>query len=157
MESEMSLIGFMAFAVLLAIFSLVEWRRLRALPAQDAEWRRELKATPLRDRRRIAQAVRRGERLDNPRDAWLAVGMAEQQRRLHRSLRGIPMVRLAVGATLAILGALAGAIGVALLGAFILLLGLVEKTGGSRRLKLVDRAEQLNREQAKLQANQPGH
>jgi hypothetical protein len=112
------------FGILFVFFFVLEWRVLRALLRQDPEWRREMKATPRPDRRRIARAVRDGRPLDDPREARLAAGMAEQRLALSRSIgRRTRWLRVALGVGLVLLGALAGSITVILLGALFVVLG----------------------------------
>jgi hypothetical protein len=105
-------LSLIVFAVLFVFFFAFEWRLLRTLLTQDPEWKREIRGTPWRDRRRIARAVRDGRRLDNPRDARLAVGMAEQRLLLNRSTgRLTRWLMVALGIGLILLGRSPGAHG----------------------------------------------
>jgi Flp pilus assembly protein TadB len=151
--NSVALIGLIAILVGISAF---EWRRMRSHPAQIPEWRREMKQTPWRDRRRIARAVRRGERLDDPREARLAAGMAEQQQKVNRSMRLLPKANLIFGVALVLIGLLATALRVALLGALIIALALIERTRRDRQRRRLEHAEWANREQAGLEAGQPG-
>jgi len=152
----MSATTLIVFAALFALFFPLEWRRQRSQAARNPEWEKAMRATPRRDRQRISRAVRRGQRLDNPREAQLAVGMAEQQQLVNRSLRGLPKVNLAFGTALAALGLLAGVATVAILGLVFVAVGLAETNREGRRRKRLDQAEQANREQAALETNRQG-
>ena len=143
------------FAVLFVVFFALQWWRLRNQAAQSPEWREEMKATPWRDRRRIASAVRDGRRLDNPREARLAVGMAEEQRQVNRWISGFPGFRLIVGTGLLLLGLLAGELTVAALGGVFLLIGLAGRAYDNRLDLRLRRAEELNREQAGIEVGRP--
>jgi hypothetical protein len=153
----MNTTGLIVFPVLFVAFFIFEWMRLRSRSERDVEWEREMRATPWRDRRRIAQSVRRGERLSNPREARLAVGMAEDQEQMTTSLRSLPKVKLALGGALALLGLVGGAWTVVGLGVFILLLGAGQQAYDARLRRRIEQAERANREQASLEAQPPGH
>jgi hypothetical protein len=51
------------------------------------DWTRKWKSVPAEQRRRIARAVARGEAVADPRDAPLAVELAERRQRLLQSRR----------------------------------------------------------------------
>jgi hypothetical protein len=146
------------FPILFALFFVLEWRRMRARSRRNPELEEEMKATRWRDRRRIAAAVRRGQRLDNPRDARLAVAMAEEQRDMHDSpwLRGTRRARLLLGAALLVLGLLATALPVAALGLVLVGIGAIESITQGRLDERLREAERLNREQAALEAPPAG-
>ncbi len=56
---------------------------------RDDEWARKWKSAPIEQRRRIARAVARGEAVADPRDAPLAVELAERkQQRLQARRSG---------------------------------------------------------------------
>jgi hypothetical protein len=152
----MSATGLVVFGVLFTLFFLVEWRRMRSRRAGDPGWGRAMKETSWRDRRRIANQVRQGKRLDSPREARLAVGMAEEQRRLMGgSMSGASRLRLLLGAILVVLGLVAMEIGVAALGVIILVIGLTSRTHENRLTERLQRAEELNRAQASIEPPRP--
>jgi hypothetical protein len=148
----LSLVSLIAFATLFVVFFAIEVIRARRRSEGDSDWEREMKSTPWRDRWRIARAVRRGSRLDKPREARLAAEMAERQLAATRPSRQFPIVKLVIGAALLALGALGGVVTVAALGAFFLLLGLVERSQSSRATRRLERAVKANRAQAELEA-----
>ena len=152
----MSTTSLIVFAVLFVVFFPLQWWRMRSHSVQNPEWRDAMKSTSWRDRRRIAQAVRDGKRLDNPREAQLAVGMAEQQQVVNRSLAFAPKLKLILGVGLILLGLLAGVIAVAALGGMFLLLGIATRAHEKRFRQRLARAEEMNREQASLEGGPVG-
>jgi hypothetical protein len=78
--------------------------------------------------------------------------MAERQLQADRTSRNFPKVKFALGGALLVLGALGSAVTVAALGAFFLLLGLAERSNGNRIHRNLERARQVNRAQAELEA-----
>jgi hypothetical protein len=57
------------------------------LKFRDDEWARKWKGAPVAQRRRIAHAVARGEAVADPRDAPLAVELADRRQRRLQSRR----------------------------------------------------------------------
>jgi hypothetical protein len=152
----MSTPALIVFAVVFVGVFAFEWYRMRSAPTRRTEWEREMRATPWRDRWRISRAVRAGKRLDSPREARLAVGMAQQQRRLNGRHGVGPKVKLVIGAGVVLLGLVSGQVTVIGLGAVFVAIGLVARTQERRQSRRLDRAEELNRSQAALEATPPG-
>jgi len=147
-----NLTGLTIFAAIFVAFFAIEAIRGRSRSGDESDLEREMKSTPWRDRWRIARAVRRGSRLDNPREARLAAEMADRQLQASRPSRQFPKAKLAIGAVLLLMGALGGALTVAALGAFFLLLGLAERAHGGRVARRLEHAREANRTQAELEA-----
>jgi len=148
----LNIVSLIVFAAVFVVFFAIEAIRARRHSEDDSDWEREMKSTPWRDRWRIARAVRRGSRLDKPREARLAAEMAERQLAATRPSRRFPIVKLVIGAAFLVLGALGGVVTVAALGAFFLLLGFVERAQGGRATRRLERARDANRAQAELEA-----
>jgi hypothetical protein len=152
----MSSSALIVFAVLFVGVFAFQWLRLRSDPGRRTEWEREMKAIPWRDQWRISRAVRAGRRLDNPREARLAVGMVQEQRRLDGRGRLGPKMQLAIGTLLLLLGLLSGEATVIGLGTLFVAIGLLARMQERRLAQRLDRAEELNRDQAALEAAPPG-
>jgi hypothetical protein len=152
----MSTSALIVFAVVFVGVFAFQWYRMRSDPARRTEWEREMRATPWRDQWRISRAVRAGRRLDNPREARLAVGMVQEQRRMNGGGRRGPKVQLVIGTLLLLLGLLSGEATVIGLGAVFVAIGLVARMQERRLSRRLERAEELNRDQAALEATPPG-
>jgi hypothetical protein len=85
---ERGLVALLSLVILIASLALmrVVWRQLRA--GEVRAWRDRWKAVERRRRRRVARAVRRGRAVEDPRDAALAVALADATRRHVRVLHG---------------------------------------------------------------------
>ncbi|HET7417794.1 MAG TPA: hypothetical protein VFJ61_09245 [Solirubrobacterales bacterium] len=68
------------FALIFLVAFSVLYRRLRN--EQDPEWEGRWRSLPQSEQERLAEAARRGERLEDPDEAYLAAGSAREQRSL---------------------------------------------------------------------------
>jgi hypothetical protein len=118
-------------AAALQLWRSREFQRLRKRFDRSGDLRRELKSLPFNDRRRIARAARRGMRVENPREAELAVDSAERQLAVLDIVHRAPRLRLAIG-----------------LGVLILAIELHSALRTHRLRGRLMRAAQVNREQS---------
>ncbi|HEX6601132.1 MAG TPA: hypothetical protein VF030_00685 [Solirubrobacterales bacterium] len=72
------LVKLLAFAAVFLISLPFVHRQLK--DAQDPEWEERWGELPHPERERISAAVRRGERFEDPNEAYLAAGSAREQR-----------------------------------------------------------------------------
>jgi hypothetical protein len=82
--------------------------------------------------------------------------MVQEQRRLNGGGRRGPKVQLVIGTLLLLLGLLSGEATVIGLGAVFVAIGLVARMQERRLSRRLERAEELNRDQAALEATPPG-
>jgi hypothetical protein len=125
-----------------------EFQRLRKRFDRSGDLRRELKSLPFNDRRRIARAARRGMRVENPREAELAVDSAERQLAVLDIVHRAPRLRLAIGLGFLVVGAASRTPLVAGLGVLILAIELHSALRTHRLRGRLMRAAQVNREQS---------
>jgi len=89
-----ALVKVLIFVAAFLILLPLHYRRLR--DARNPEWEERWKALPELERKRIAAAVRRGERFEDPNEAYLAAGSAREQRTFGGSFSHSHTIRLAM-------------------------------------------------------------
>jgi Flp pilus assembly protein TadB len=139
------MVGLLLAAAALQLWRNREFRQLRERFERDGDLRQELKSLPFKDRRRITRAARRGESIEDPREARLAADSAQRQLAVLEIIHRAPRLRFGVGLGFLVLGAVSGMLLVAGLGVLVLAIEL-HSTVRTRRLRgRLKEAAQVNR------------
>lgn len=115
----------MAAELILFVIALVALASTlrRSTQSGDPDWQRRWEELPQIQRDHIAVAIRRGQRLEDPTEAELAVGYARQRREAAAALTHPGLLHLILAATLLLLAILDAPL--AVLGLVLLILALL--------------------------------
>ena len=89
-----ALVKLLVFLAAFLIMLPITYRRMRK--AQNPEWESRWRGLPQLERKRISAAVRRGERFEDPNEAYLAAGSAREQRTFGGSFSHYQTFRLVI-------------------------------------------------------------
>lgn len=141
----MKTVGLLIFTGAIATIVAVRYRWLLAI--RDKEWKRRWRALPKRERLRIAAAVRRGEKLDDPAEAELAAGSARFQRDVvYGGMSVGPMMQPAVAGIALLGGLLSGSVALIVFGLALVAFDGWRMWSNRTRRETLTRAAELNEE-----------